>query len=917
MADITTHTNEKNKLNFRKNPTASAVKTLFEEFKTIQAKPSVKMTSVSMHEIVEISPGNGLERIQVVRTELAKLVEQGCLTKSVIDLLITDSGFLPIEGYLVDYKRDIPNDKPSLCKLLRHIVAFHNTYGGYLLLGAEETQKDKEIIPISPKLDSFDSKQIRDLSRVYLRKPIEIQSAKFTITFQNEQYELLLIHIPKRTAHEPAVFIRNGPEIEKNKPLFSRDQVYFRDGDNSIPATEHSHWQLIYSIRLNPYLQFDPSDKYSAAVYSNLPDRGLICPDFIGRENIMNKLYEWFTDDFSCTRVLAGEGGLGKTSIAYEFASEVARLGLSGVESVAWMSAKKLQFRALDNEYETRSVTHFSNSREMFIELANQIAGQETAASLVELPDLEVPRFLRELITDIRIFAVIDDLDSLDIDEQKRCIEVCQQLSGQGSRFLFTTRKNATASSSTAIELQGLDEIEYSELIQSWCKRLNLPEFTLKEIARLRDATLGSPLYTESLLRLIRNGLKTYDAIAKWKGNLGIEVRKAALQREVVQLTAESRKVLVTVAIFGECSFAEVKQSTDYAETTIIDCFNELQSLFLVRAPSIATLARFGISATTRELVLSLGSELLPGFIAYKKNAEENKFKVKGFKSDLNSVGAAINQANALLASTDSEQIRLALQTVDEVNNKLGGKNADLLSMRGRVLSRMGPDKLQDASKAFRQAFDAGQRKLVFFKLWHDAEIAANRLQAVIDVCTHAIDASAGAKFEWLLKRAHARTVYAASFDRSSNLELIRSQFNSAAEDLNHCKNTNPDMAYDMQWKEYLFTIHDFIWAIDSQAKKDLPSWIITLDNLFSAIERGDVRIDVYEKCVISLTNMHNIIASRSNDISHKELNLLEQKVRECLTVFKKAPNNLKTMRLYSKLQESIESVAVSLSNTK
>jgi len=48
------------------------------------------------------------------------------------------------------------------------------------------------------------------------------------------------------------------------------------------------------------------------------------------------------------------------------------------------------------------------------------------------------------------------------------------------------------------------------------------------------------------------------EAIAKWKDNLGVEVRNAALKREVVQLESEAKKVLVAAAILGQCSLAEL-----------------------------------------------------------------------------------------------------------------------------------------------------------------------------------------------------------------------------------------------------------------------------------------------------------------------------------------------------------------------
>ncbi len=847
--------------------------------------------------------------LQKTRAALFKFVEDGNLSGDVLSLLLTADGFLPVEGVIVDYKRDVPSDAGGLVRLLRHIAAFHNTYGGYLVLGAEELEKDKVLVPVHESVLAFESKQLRDLVREYLGTPIEVQAANHQVDFSGVKYQMILVHVPKRTRTEPVVFRRNGPQVNGKGLMFAREQVFLRDGDNSVAASTTYHWQLIFSARQNPYAGHNVT---SVTVWSNLPDRALICQDFIGRKNIISMLYEWLADDFSCVRVLAGEGGLGKTSIAYEFASDVARLGLVGVESVIWLSAKKWQFRPLINQYEALSLTHFSSSRELFEELVKQIGGAN-AEEVSETSDAQMARLIRRLLRGVRIFAVVDDLDSLDLDEQKHCIEVCQQLAGEGSRFLFTTRKNATASSTTAIELQGLDENEYPALIDSWRTRLALPEFSAKEIARLRDATLGSPLYTESLLRLIRSGFSANDAIAKWKGNLGVEVRNAALKREVVQLTPESKKVLVTVAIFGECSFAEVKKATSYSDQTLLDCFNELQSLFLVSAPSIAQQARFGISSTTRELVLSSGAELLPGFSGYRKTAEENRYKIRGAKLPLDIVGAAINQAAALLASKDPDQVRQALETVDEVNAKLGGKNPDLLSMRGSILRKMGPTRSREAAASFRDAFEAGQRKMPFFKAWYDNESMAEQYEPAVDVATFAIDASSGPKFEWLLRRAHARIASAASQDRKGDTEHARAQLSAAAEDLHQCRVSNPDMEWDVQRNEYLYKTHDTLWQIDTRGAGSVPAYIQALDGQVEALERGDRRIDVYERVAQALSSLFNLMGGDHGKLTQREFNLLEQKTRECLAQLKKAPGNLRTMRAFIQIQRTAEELSATL----
>jgi predicted HTH transcriptional regulator len=59
---------------------------------------------------------------------------------------------------LIDYKRDIPETTGEFLKLIKQIQAFHNTYGGYLIYGAEEVKKDTIIIPKYKSIKELDAK---------------------------------------------------------------------------------------------------------------------------------------------------------------------------------------------------------------------------------------------------------------------------------------------------------------------------------------------------------------------------------------------------------------------------------------------------------------------------------------------------------------------------------------------------------------------------------------------------------------------------------------------------------------------------------------------------------------------------------------------------------------------------------------
>jgi hypothetical protein len=834
------------------------------------------------------------------RRKLAQAVDSGALDVSLIPIILDEEGFLPIEGSLIDYKRDNPANKGEQFKLLKHIHAFHNTYGGYLIIGAEEIEKDRLIEPVYKTLTHLDSKAIRDLCREYGSTPIELQCKTLTIEFKNSNWEIQVIQIPKRENPEPTHFKRDG--IYEGKKIFAKDQILFRDGDNTISAaTTQNHWRFLYGPRPNPFKSLESVTGPAKLLENNLPDKSLICPNFIGRTDTISELYQWLSDDFSCVRVIAGEGGLGKTSIAFEFAYEVAREHLVKTEIVLWFTAKKFQFRALDNQFEDTSYASFSNSSELFRVMASELGA--TPSELSDIYDDQLPKFLKSLIKEISAFIVIDDIDSLEVDEQKRCIEVCQQLAGSGSRFLFTTRKNSTASSSTSIEIVGLGKDDYIKLIRSWELRLKLAETPLKQIERLRDASQGSPLYTESLLRLIKSGIPINDAIAKWKGNLGVEVRNAALKREVLQLSSEAKKILTTAAIFGECSFAEIKEATGFSDMTLTDCVSELHSLFLISAPSIADQPRFKISNTTRELVLSLGPELTPAFSSYSEQIRSKRYKPKNANANSQTVGAAVNQAMALIFSNNPGE---ALKTVDEVNSKFGGKHPDLLFMRGRVLNKFKPARQTDARKAFKLAYDYGQRKLKFFELWYETEAQSTHFETAIEVATYAIESGSGRKADWLMNRAHSRVSSAGIQYKREDWEHVRTQLTLAAKDLFLAREDQQDLTWDNIWKENLFETHDSLWRLERKFSDSIPNLLSSLDSQISAIERGDHRYEVYLRLPMILKDMQTAIVKSDSEMTAREFNLMLQSTKKCKSAFDKAPNNLRTLSYFDSASKTI-----------
>jgi len=126
---------------------------------------------------------------------------------------------------VIDDKREIPADRFGLAKFLKHILAFHNTYGGFLVIGAGDP-KDSYIVPISMiRLQSM-RKKLRDLCREYFSSAIEIQSRVLEVSWHQLAFRLSAIHIPKRVSKEPVLVRKDGPKEQAPGRLRSRETMF-------------------------------------------------------------------------------------------------------------------------------------------------------------------------------------------------------------------------------------------------------------------------------------------------------------------------------------------------------------------------------------------------------------------------------------------------------------------------------------------------------------------------------------------------------------------------------------------------------------------------------------------------------------------------------------------------------------------
>lgn len=687
------------------------------------------------------------------------------------------------ECEVLDFKQQLPETDSEYAKTIRDAVALHNSYGGFLIFGIREVQKDREFEVVGVPPDGIHQAKLRDMARAYVNTDLRISA---TSQIANGK-TIDVLWIAKRSVGDsPVKFIKNGPDDKPGKPCFKRGDVVFRRLESNAIAQTSDDYDFLYSSRRPPSIELAAADATTREpLEHNLPDRVLVCSRFVGRRVDLGNLWEWLADDFSRVRLIAGEGGLGKTSLAYRFAEEVVSRKVNPFEQVVWLTAKSRQFIPSENSHMEGRHTDFHDANSLFIAIASAHGCVE--ADFSGLDPRELLRLALETCAQMPSFIVVDDVDSLTPEDQQRALEMGMRTPGR-TKMILTTRVNFSYSPDNVLKLDGLAQEEFKEYVTVIRNGYGLPIIKDSKIDHLREVTGGSPLFTDSLLRLERGGLALDKSIQQWKGEKGLEVRKAALQREIQQLSREAKRTLYVISHIRSASFVELLQILGYAEQTLSDALQELTGLFLVSSPSIGREARYTVETNTGALVIELGKVLGIDHSALIASAKRARTDAVGISLQKRSsiVGLAIAQAIAFIKNGDAKS---ALMTVTSAAKKLSKPNADLLLAIGRFNLKLNPPNRDQASKAFSEAYALGQRKQLLFDLWFESECGRGAFQSALNVKDDALDYQVGDTRYWLERSAQVHIALATRTGTGVSADSAIREVDFAISDLRKAKN--------------------------------------------------------------------------------------------------------------------------------
>jgi tetratricopeptide (TPR) repeat protein len=455
---------------------------------------------------------------------------------------------------------------------------------------------------------------------------------------------------------------------------------------------------------------------------STLPPRESIAPNFIGREQEITVLMTWVQDPEHRLWLLAGDGGKGKTAIAYEFASRLSSDAPSNLEAVIWLSAKKRKF---SSGHVVEAEANFSDL-ESALNAVLSVYGERTEGINLDQKKSKVLEYLDLLPA----LVILDDVDSLEGSGLEALTFFTLELAKTPSKMLLTSRRvpyfgmepmTTQVSGFESTSKDGSDfvisRVEMFELDPSFFSSRKL----IQEIIRVCD---GSPLFIEDLLRLCCHGESPQKAINVWKSQDGQDARRYALQREYDLLSNDAKRVLLACALYeGAVSVADISVATNMSRSKVMDSIKELQKVFLVPKPRlIEQEPRFVLNMNTKRLVLDVqqNTDLARQISKCIAAASDKLPSTPGQRSQIRQY---IRQAVSLVKLDRHADAEATLVSGLEVFPE----SADLHGGLGWVYKQWSPpSRFADARKRFRRAADLKGRRLDTYVHWSQMESEDN-----------------------------------------------------------------------------------------------------------------------------------------------------------------------------------------------
>ncbi len=613
------------------------------------------------------------------------------------------------EGDAWDFKLTFDlADKRMCAELARDVLAFANSGGGHLIFGVHP--ETYEPVGIGERVE-VDTTKLYDALHRYIGSGVSVTAAVYERPADGRARRFAIVYIAPADTIAMPTSIANAPGPGgKGECIFRPQDILVRTGGSTRVADRQAIERLLQQVIAR--VATNTTERTRSPPLHNLPAREQVAVEFVGRSSELAHLWSWFTDPHRRRWMLAGDGGKGKTAIAYEFATQVVEAVPKGIDSVVWLSAKRREL--IDGVVRTREAPDFVDLESLLDAFLRAIGFTEKLS--LPLPDKR--EYVLELFRELPCLLIADDIDSLDQDAEDAVEFLTVDAPATKSKVLLTSRRIPYGLGTSSTQVVGLAGEDGAAFIASRVRlhALDTAAFGPDVVAAVLNVTDGSPLYVEDLLRYCAV-VPVAKAIAEWRKAGGDAARRYALEREFDMLSPVARQIVLACCASGDpVSLPEIQAATGLPETAVANDLPSIQNLFLVSKPRlIENVQRFDTNLNTRALVLSLyeGKEAL-------RRIQEGLAAIRGTSETKRSdVTAYIRQASALERLDklrDAEAVlRAGLETLPS--------NADLIGQLGVLYARWRPAaRVNEARTSFERAAQLKCRRERVYAEWSELE---------------------------------------------------------------------------------------------------------------------------------------------------------------------------------------------------
>lgn len=409
------------------------------------------------------------------------------------------------EFSLIDFKANFydAKDKKSRTDFVKDMLSFSNTTlekSGYIICGVSiDNFGKKEIVGINETTYIDDNNWVTTL-RSYASHPINFRFHRVLLT----SCKLTVVIIEIFSEQERPILCTKG-EGEK----LVTGQIYFRNGSiNDVAINLVTIEKMILKNEkkitksdptYNKYIKFPPAPYYT----------------FIGREKEIEDVYiELINHHKHYLLSLKGDGGIGKTSIAYKVASDIKSQidkGKGIFDEVIWISAKdqrmyfderlklEREFNSLDDLYNKILLVFYD------IKYINEISSSEKA------------KYVNQALEGTRFLFVLDNLEVFD---NRDMADISKFIKGvpQGHKFLLTSRHDLRVQEFIPVERlppEKTKDYVYNVLEAYDMEQSVKGKEVIDRFPEFDKLTLGNPLYIKYFIAQIKKNRTLDDILSR------------------------------------------------------------------------------------------------------------------------------------------------------------------------------------------------------------------------------------------------------------------------------------------------------------------------------------------------------------------------------------------------------------------